>query len=55
MVRAAVAYGLMFQCDPMAAFLDRPEDDLPVLMSVLRIADSRMRKAQEEARRGVSR
>jgi len=47
-VQAAVTYGLMFQCDPMG-FLDRPEEDLPVLLAVLDIADKRLRRSQEVA------
>jgi hypothetical protein len=47
-VQAAVSYGLMFQCDPMA-FLDRPEEDLPVLLALMDLADKRLRRSQEVA------
>lgn len=50
-MQAAVSYGLLFNVDPMA-FLDRPEQDLPVLLSILDIADKRMRRAQEETANG---
>jgi hypothetical protein len=47
-VQAAVSYGLMFQCDPMS-FLDRPEEDLPVLLALMDLADKRLRRSQEAA------
>lgn len=49
-MQAAATYGLMFRCDPMQ-FLDRPVEDLPVLLAVLDIADKRLRRVQEEAER----
>ena len=48
-MQAAVSYGLMFQCDPMGSFMDRPVEDLPVLLTMLEIADRRLRRSQEEA------
>lgn len=33
-------------------FLDRPSEDLPVLLACLDIADKRLSKAQKEANRG---
>ena len=46
-MQAAVSYGLVFQCDPMA-FLDRDSTDLPVLLTLLDIADKRLRREQEK-------
>lgn len=46
-MQAAVSYGLIFNCDPMG-FMDRPEEDLPVLLSMIDIADKRIRRSQEE-------
>lgn len=43
-----MSYGLMFQVDPMRSFLDRPEEDLPVLLTILDLADKRIRRTQEE-------
>jgi hypothetical protein len=53
-VQAAVSYGLLFNVDPMA-FLDRPEQDLPVLLSILDIGHGRVRRAQEETANGQRR
>jgi len=50
-VQAAVSYGLMFQCDPMG-FLDRPAEDLPVLLTVLDLGDKRLRRLHKEATDG---
>jgi len=50
-VQAAVSYGLMFQVDPMG-FLDRPAEDLPVLLAVLDIGDKRLRRSREETQHG---
>jgi len=50
-VQAAVSYGLMFQCDPMR-FMDRPAEDLPVLLAVLDLADRRLRRSREETPNG---
>lgn len=47
-MQAAVSYGLLFQCDPMR-FLDRPSEDLPVMLAMLDIADRRLRRSQEDA------
>lgn len=46
-----MSYGLLFQCDPMA-FLDRPAEDLPVLLTLIDVADRRIKKHYEEAKRG---
>ncbi len=46
-MQAAVSYGLMFQVDPMAV-LDRPAEDLPVILAILDIADKRIRRSQED-------
>lgn len=35
-MQAAAAYGLTFHCDPMTGFLDRPAEDLPALLALLR-------------------
>jgi hypothetical protein len=53
-VQAAVSWGLVFQCDPMG-FLDRPSEDLPVLLAILDIADRRLRRAQDEVTNGKRR
>ena len=53
-MQAAASYALLFQCDPMA-FLDRPVEDLPVLLTLMDLADRRMKRATEEAKRGISR
>jgi hypothetical protein len=50
-VQAAVSWGLMFQVDPMG-FLDRPEEDLPVLLAILDLADKRLRQSRKEAEHG---
>ena len=41
----------MFQVDPMG-FLDRPEEDLPVLLAMLDLADKRLRQSRKEAEHG---
>lgn len=38
MVEAAAAYGLTFRCDPMA-LLDRPMDDLPIVLAIQKAAE----------------
>ena len=50
-----MSYGLIFQCDPMRSFLDRPEEDLPVLLAILDFADKRLRRRNQEAHDGKRR
>ena len=45
-VQAAVSYGLTFGCDPLTV-LDRPDRDLPVILSILEIADNRLRERRQ--------
>jgi len=47
-----VSYGLMFRCDPVASFLDRPESDYPMLLACLHEAAERLKRKAEEAKRG---
>jgi hypothetical protein len=42
-----VDYGLLFRCDPVAAFLDRDESDYPMLLACLHIANERLTKQDE--------
>ena len=53
-MQAAVSYALLFGVDPMA-FLDRQAQDLPVLRSLIDIADARIRAAQKEVTHGQRR
>jgi hypothetical protein len=47
-VQTAAAWGLVFHVDPMG-FLDRPAQDLPVMLAVLDVANARLRAVNEEA------
>jgi hypothetical protein len=40
-------YGLTFRCDPVAAVLDRPAEDLPILMAVLQAAQRDLAEANK--------
>jgi len=40
----------VFRCDPMA-FLDRPVEDLPVLLAMTDLANEALRKANDDAGR----
>ena len=44
-MQAAVSYGLIFRCDPLA-FLDRDESDYPLLLALVTVADERLRRRE---------
>lgn len=48
LIEAAAAFGRLFRCDPVAAVLDRPIGDLPVVLAVMTAA---ARQNEQEAKR----
>lgn len=49
---AAARYGLTFKCDPVAAVLDRPRTDLPILMAVLAAAQRDLAAVADQVKGG---